>query len=493
MTTHSRSNFENSPLQRSLVETIDMFNREDYLSSSFLGHPYSIWDAPVANISPIHQFSAYNLEKNLHEFINNNKLFATNNDTNIFGPNQSIFSIQENTSLVSEATRHLIEQLFDSVDLRITDLFNEVQHPADISSSDIVLGGSSISLSTTDSSTIHSRRSSYDLDETQLKSFLLVEDLVDQYVDSESTDEEFALKEPQTTSVILDENTSLQLFYNSNEAKDITLKKGERSALPKVTPDNSPLNKAFICKLKHLQTREPDNTCCEDNIRELSKNSFHFIPSEECDNRIKSSLIFKYAERHDYKISRFHTQRYSLDKYNLNRECHQYKKNHKFSFELPFEPEFYKIALDEQGQPETDSESGLCPCCPNPLFFNMKNGSYFHHLSTVHGIYSDHYLTPEPFIVGKFRVKMSGADKKKKGRATVNSGSDGVICPMCHSIVEIDTTAPKERVMVKYLRHFESEHRVKAFRTSITTKSKVKNPTTDTTQTKINDYIFEVD
>lgn len=221
-------------------------------------------------------------------------------------------------------------------------------------------------------------------------------------------------------------------------------------------PDKNPLNKEFLAKLTNIQAHNSSVPFIE-ITKEIPRNDFKLAPTENTEVRINSPLIFKYPESYAYKISRVHTQRLSLVNYNLDREFCLFRKNPDFTYDSFYLPEFLKVTLDEEGQPI--SVNGLCPYCPSLIFLSMENESYANHLSTVHGVYPDDSLIPEPIMVGKFRIKRPGSLKKKKERNTLNNGSDGAVCPICHVIVQIDTNVPNERVMTKYLKHFHSEHK----------------------------------
>lgn len=434
----------------SLVDTLDEWGNIDDYCVPPKAPVSTFWDKP--NMLPLDQpidldknLSIYHLENSLVEYINKKLSSPSSRQMSLFCSKEinTPFSSCNNDSYISETTKSILGPIFDSLEQLLLDtpLTSMISSTSNESGSELAVPiESKKQLAVTP--VVTPIGTPIENNGLPLQKFheQLIEKLISLHINSD-------LAESSASSLKNKESTHV----NNKQGPEFLQKR-------KNTPDRNPLNKEFLTKLKNIQGYNSSFPFVE-ITKEIPKNDLKLTPTEGTEVRIKSSLIFTYPESYGYKISRIHTQRLSLVNYNLDCEFCLFRRNPDFSSDSHYLPEFLKIPLDEEGQPE--SMNGLCPYCPALIFLNMENESYTNHLSTVHGVYSDNSLSPEPVMVGKFRIKRPGSFKKKKERNTLKTGSDGAVCPICHVIVQIDTNVSNERVMAKYLKHFHIEHKEK--------------------------------
>ncbi|MDN6572537.1 MAG: DUF4451 domain-containing protein [Staphylococcus equorum] len=137
----------------------------------------------------------------------------------------------------------------------------------------------------------------------------------------------------------------------------------------------------------------------------------------------------------------------------------QYQRNTQFSIDKPYEPEYIRVQMNPvTNAPFNETRCGLCPYCPSLVFKNLKTSTYAQHLSLTHGIQTDNYITPNPLLYGSYNLKKNNTNRKTRAHI---SEKNGVICPVCHDIVETEcskTTATR-KPLNNYLRHFKEKHR----------------------------------
>lgn len=159
----------------------------------------------------------------------------------------------------------------------------------------------------------------------------------------------------------------------------------------------------------------------------------------------------------------------------LRRDFHQFQPNHDdyiyqkyedFDEADPYAPEFIRVRVetifDSKGNfsylPYNNTRQGLCPYCPSLSFYDLKTTAYGQHLAYHHGVYLNGFITPNPLHYGDYMLKKQG--KNRKTNAHVRHAK-GVVCPVCHDVVEVELskTTSKVQPLYNYLRHFKNEHR----------------------------------
>ncbi|GEQ69801.1 hypothetical protein JCM33374_g3476 [Metschnikowia sp. JCM 33374] len=91
-----------------------------------------------------------------------------------------------------------------------------------------------------------------------------------------------------------------------------------------------------------------------------------------------------------------------------------YEKNPLFGMDAPYEHEFTRVELDARtGAAITATRSALCAYCEQISFFELKNSCYAQHMSYVHGIDTDGYLTPNALWPGQYVVSKMNRDTRK--------------------------------------------------------------------------------
>lgn len=116
-----------------------------------------------------------------------------------------------------------------------------------------------------------------------------------------------------------------------------------------------------------------------------------------------------------------------------------------------YEPEFSIVQLVtviEKGVqkvvPYKRSRKGLCPYCEDIKFLLLKDSSYGNHLATDHGVLTDSYIAPDPFI----------SENKIRGKGKC------IICPVCSEdfVVGKSSATCLNKPHYAYLRHFKYDH-----------------------------------
>lgn len=136
-----------------------------------------------------------------------------------------------------------------------------------------------------------------------------------------------------------------------------------------------------------------------------------------------------------------------------------YEYNEYFDVSRPYQQQFTRVE-HENGIMKNDTRSALCAYCEQPNFYELKNSCYAQHMSHLHGIFTDDYLTPNPIYPGRYLVaKNSNPNRKTVARVRE---CDSVVCPACYEVAEVrcwkSTLALKP--LSNYLRHFKEKHRV---------------------------------
>ncbi|CUM62606.1 uncharacterized protein PRCAT00000159001 [Priceomyces carsonii] len=134
-----------------------------------------------------------------------------------------------------------------------------------------------------------------------------------------------------------------------------------------------------------------------------------------------------------------------------------YKTSSVFSLLNPYEPQYYRFELNENGNLANETKCGMCPYCEEVKFLPFKNSSYLSHLTLEHGIFSNNYLTPNGLYYGKYLIS-----KKDKIGAEKNSPKarevDGIQCPQCFEVIEVGCWSMKSNKLLSYFRHFKNKH-----------------------------------
>lgn len=136
-----------------------------------------------------------------------------------------------------------------------------------------------------------------------------------------------------------------------------------------------------------------------------------------------------------------------------------YEYNEYFDISRPYQQQFTRVEV-ENGTPKNETRCALCAYCEQPSFFELKNLCYAQHMSHLHGIYTDDYLTPNPIYVGRYSVaKNSNPDRKTIARVRDH---DCVVCPVCYNLSEVRcwTSTLRQKPLLNYLRHFKEFHRI---------------------------------
>lgn len=171
-------------------------------------------------------------------------------------------------------------------------------------------------------------------------------------------------------------------------------------------------------------------------------------------NRRKES-----EEERIFSVNRTRYTRANIESLNILHPNVQYQRNTQFSIGKPYEPEYIRVQINPlTNAPFNETRCGLCPYCPSLVFKNLKTSTYAQHLSLTHGIQTDNYITPNPLLYGSYNLKKNNTNRKTRAHI---SEKNGVICPVCHDIVETECskTTATQKPLNNYLRHFKEKHR----------------------------------
>ncbi|WPK24183.1 hypothetical protein PUMCH_001447 [Australozyma saopauloensis] len=133
----------------------------------------------------------------------------------------------------------------------------------------------------------------------------------------------------------------------------------------------------------------------------------------------------------------------------------KYEKNDKFSIYNPYEPQYTRYETsDEKGETyKNETKCGLCAFCREVRFLPFKNSSYLSHMTLEHGIFSDNFIVPEGANFGKYVVSKGDDNEPEKSKEI-----EGLQCPACFEIVEMNCWSTKKNPLLKYFRHYKKEH-----------------------------------
>lgn len=135
-----------------------------------------------------------------------------------------------------------------------------------------------------------------------------------------------------------------------------------------------------------------------------------------------------------------------------------YKASSVFGMESPYEPQFYRFELDEEGDRLNESKCGLCAYCEEVRFLPFKNSSYLSHMTLAHGIFSNNYLTPEGTNYGKYHVSKKEKTRSKYKKEVKVREVDAIMCPICAEVIEVGCWSMKSNKLLSYFRHFKNVH-----------------------------------
>ncbi|EDK41419.2 hypothetical protein PGUG_05516 [Meyerozyma guilliermondii ATCC 6260] len=192
---------------------------------------------------------------------------------------------------------------------------------------------------------------------------------------------------------------------------------------------------------------------------ELINTARNDITAQQMDeNRNKTVKIYNEELQSICKINRNCYLRLSLTSLQPYHNI-KYEKNPNFHISRPYEPQFVRYEMDESnGLPYNPTRCGLCPYCEKITFLNLKTSSYAQHLALTHGIYTDNFLTPNPYDFGEYRLVKSGSDRITTAH---ENNRLGVVCPCCNQVIgtHCSQTTAKDRPLNNFLRHFRDFHR----------------------------------
>ena len=196
------------------------------------------------------------------------------------------------------------------------------------------------------------------------------------------------------------------------------------------------------------------------------------VPCPELINTARNDITAQQMEENRNKTVKIYNEELqSICK--INRNCYlrlsltslqpyhniKYEKNPNFHISRPYEPQFVRYEVDESnGLPYNPTRCGLCPFCEKITFLNLKTSSYAQHLALTHGIYTDNFLTPNPYDFGEYRLVKSGSDRITTAH---ENNRLGVVCPCCNQVIgtHCSQTTAKDRPLNNFLRHFRDFHR----------------------------------
>lgn len=317
---------------------------------------------------------------------------------------------------------------------------------------------------------------SYDHGDSMETSLSLLETSLEQTANSESV----FIEEPCFQAVTKvspdtkDSNVALMSLTNSHES----LLLNGQSCLPHLMSDPA----AEIAMFKAY----PAPTCLKKRAKGSKRTSttdyeFNYssavvptlsLPCPELMNHAHNAITDAQMEENASKTLRIFENEHQAICF-INRTCYirlsleqlqpyeniRYEKNPNFHISRPYEPQYIRYEWDpEEDLPINPSRCGLCPFCDKVNFLNLKTSSYAQHLALTHGVYTDNFLTPNPYNFGEYKLVKSGSD-----RITTPHENNrlGVVCPSCNQIIgtHCSQTTAKDRSLNNYLRHFRDYHR----------------------------------
>lgn len=145
-----------------------------------------------------------------------------------------------------------------------------------------------------------------------------------------------------------------------------------------------------------------------------------------------------------------------------------YERLPKFDINNPYEPQYYRYELSQDGKQIPESKCGLCAFCPLVKFKPFKNSSYLSHLTLEHGVFANGFLIPEALYYGDYQFIRSRQDMKYR---------KAVQCPACLAVVELSCWKNKSNPLLSYFRHFKKKHQklVRSFVRSTIDPVEVRN------------------
>lgn len=130
-----------------------------------------------------------------------------------------------------------------------------------------------------------------------------------------------------------------------------------------------------------------------------------------------------------------------------------YLQNNDFNIYNPYDPQYTRYEIDESGKLINETKCGLCAFCNEVKFLPFKNSSYLSHMTLEHGIFSDNFVVPEGTNFGKYLVPKGDEREPEKTKEI-----EGLQCPACLEIVEMNCWSTKKNPLLKYFRHYKKEH-----------------------------------
>ncbi|QPG73007.1 hypothetical protein FOA43_000311 [Brettanomyces nanus] len=123
-----------------------------------------------------------------------------------------------------------------------------------------------------------------------------------------------------------------------------------------------------------------------------------------------------------------------------------------------YEPLVLRYKKSSMGRGMDGGGEGLCPYCPLPMgeqdsaFYDRKDSNYLHHVTKLHGVYSNGIEMPFPYFVGK-----AIETKTLKTRGEVANTVNAVKCTKCKQMLKIQPldsiiTSPGNKFLA-YFRH----------------------------------------
>lgn len=127
-----------------------------------------------------------------------------------------------------------------------------------------------------------------------------------------------------------------------------------------------------------------------------------------------------------------------------------YYKSAIFGIDQPYEPEYYRIETDENGDQMSETLSGCCAYCKTVKFLPFKNSSYLSHMALEHGIYSSSYMTPDWRNLGHYT--------RIDPNTGIQTSMEAIQCALCAQLIDTTGWSSKKNKMLGYFRHFKLKH-----------------------------------